>query len=136
MIDKDLLKNLNTEQKQALLEQLMSALSEANVQEKPKEIKQVVPANNVDEDFRVTKTESQIERGKIPVRAKKNSWKDYGSFKLEDEDEWSSSRKRTDRSRAKAKKVEIECSVCGKTYMENPNLIYGEYHRCNRCGRK
>lgn len=133
MIDKDLLKNLTSEQKQALLEQLMSSLSEVSKKQQPKE---ETVSSDVDENFRVTKTQSQIERGKTPVRAKKNSWKDDGSFKLEDEEEWSSSRKRTDRSRSKAKKVEVECSVCGKTYMENPNLIYGEYHRCNRCGRR
>jgi hypothetical protein len=133
MIDKDLLKNLTSEQKQALLEQLMSSLSEVSKKQQPKE---ETVSSEVDENFRVTKTQSQIERGKTPVRAKKNSWKDDGSFKLEDEEEWSSSRKRTDRSRSKANKVEVECSVCGKTYMENPNLIYGEYHRCNRCGRR
>lgn len=135
MIDKDLLKNLTSEQKQALLEQLMSSLSEVSEKQETKE-EVVSSRSEVTEDFRVTKTQSQIERGKTPVRAKKNSWKDDGSFKLEDEEEWSSNRKRTARSRSKAKKVEVECSVCGKTYMENPNLIYGEYHRCNRCGRR
>lgn len=135
MIDKDLLKNLTSEQKQALLEQLMSSLSEVSEKQQTKE-EAVSSRSEVTEDFRVTKTQSQIERGKTPVRARKNSWKDDGSFQLEGEDEWSSSRKRTARSRSKAKKVEVECSVCGKTYMENPSLIYGEYHRCNRCGRK
>ena len=135
MIDKDLLKNLTSEQKQALLEQLMSSLSE--VSEKQESREEVVSSRSeVTEDFRVTKTQSQIERGKTPVRARKNSWKDDGSFQLEGEDEWSSNRKRTARSRSKAKKVEVECSVCGKTYMEHPSLIYGEYHRCNRCGRR
>ena len=135
MIDKDLLKNLTSEQKQALLEQLMSSLSEVSEKQEPRE-EVVSSRSEVTEDFRVTKTQSQIERGKTPVRARKNSWKDDGSFKLEGEDEWSSNRKRTARSRSKAKKVEVECSVCGKTYMEHPSLIYGEYHRCNRCGRR
>jgi len=135
MIDKDLLKNLTSEQKQALLEQLMSSLSEVSEKQEPRE-EAVSSRSEVTEDFRVTKTQSQIERGKTPVRARKNSWKDDGSFQLEGEDEWSSNRKRTARSRSKAKKVEVECSVCGKTYMEHPSLIYGEYHRCNRCGRR
>ena len=56
MIDKDLLKNLNTEQKQALLEQLMSSLSEASVEEKPKKLKQdVTVKGGVNEDFTVTR---------------------------------------------------------------------------------
>jgi len=131
MIDKDLLKNLTTEQKQALLDQLMSSLSQATTEE-PKETKQDVPVNNVNEDFRVTN--SKLERGRTPVRARKNRWEDTGEFQLDGEEEWSSNRKRTDRSRVKAKKVQLECSVCGKTYMESPSLVYGEYHRCNRCG--
>jgi len=131
MIDKDLLKNLTTEQKQALLDQLMSSLSTATTEE-PKETKQDVPANNVNEDFRITN--SKLERGRTPVRARKNRWEDTGEFQLDGEEEWSSNRKRTDRSRVKAKKVQLECSVCGKTYMESPSLVYGEYHRCNRCG--
>ena len=131
MIDKDLLKNLTTEQKQALLDQLMSSLSEATTEE-PKETEQDVPANNVNEDFRVTN--SKLERGRTPVRARKNRWEDTGEFQLDGEEEWSSNRKRTARSRTKAKKVQLECSVCGKTYMESPSLVYGEYHRCNRCG--
>lgn len=135
MIDKDLLKNLNTEQKQALLEQLMSSLSEASVEEKPKETERDVPANNVDEDFRVTN--SKLERGRKPVKARKNSWQDTGEWNIpEGEEEWGGNRKRSERNRSKAKRVKLECSVCGKTYMENPNLVYGEYHRCNRCGGK
>lgn len=131
MIDKDLLKNLSAEQKQILLEQLMSALSETTVEEEPKEIKRDVPAVSVNEDFTVTRNINEATR-RTPVRAKKNQWVDTGE--VFDGDEFSSNRKRTARTRTKAKKVELECSVCGKTYMEHPSLIYGEYHRCNRCG--
>lgn len=133
MIDKDLLKNLTAEQKQALLDQLMSSLSESTSEE-TEETEQNVPANNINEDFRVTKSKTQLERGRTPVRARKNRWEDTGEFQLEGEEEWSNNRKRASRSRPKAKKVELECSVCGKTYMESPSLVYGEYHRCNRCG--
>lgn len=134
MIDKDLLKNLTTEQKQALLDQLMSSLSQTTTEE-PKETEQDVPANNVNEDFRVTN--SKLERGRTPVRARKNSWQDTGEWNIpEGEEEWGGNRKRSERNRSKAKRVKLECSVCGKTYMENPNLVYGEYHRCNRCGGK
>jgi formylmethanofuran dehydrogenase subunit E len=133
MIDKDLLKNLTTEQKQALLDQLMGSLSQSTAEE-PEETEQDLPANNINENFRVTKTKTQLERGRTPVRARKNRWEDTGEFQLEGEEEWSNDRKRSSRSRAKAKKVQLECSVCGKTYMESPSLVYGEYHRCNRCG--
>ena len=135
MIDKDLLKNLTTEQKQALLDQLMNSLSEATTEE-TEEVQQDVPVKNINEDFRVTQSKTQLERGRTPVRARKNRWEDTGEFQLEGEEEWSSGRKRTARSRAKAKKVQLECSVCGKTYLEHPSLVYGEYHRCNRCGGK
>jgi len=139
MIDKDLLKNLTSEQKQALLEQLMSSLSEASEKEEPEQKEDVSVSKaptQANEDFRVTKTKSELQKGRTPVKAKKNRWQDTGEFQLEGEDEWSNSRKRTARTRSKAKKVEVECSVCGKTFLENPNLIYGEYHRCNRCGRR
>ena len=133
MIDKDLLKNLSDEQKQALLEQLMSSLSESSAKTEEATEEQETPANNVNEDFRVTN--SKLERGRTPVRARKNGWQDTGEWKLpEGEEEWGGTRKRATRNRSKAKKVKLECSVCGKTYMENPNLVYGEYHRCNRCG--
>jgi len=133
MIDKDLLKNLTVEQKEALLDQLMNSLSETKQKEEAVSSKS---QSTVDEDFRVTSSKTELERGRVPVRAKKNQWVDDGQFQLEGEDEWSSNRKRTSRNRGKATKVEVECSVCGKTFMENPSLIYGEYHRCNRCGRK
>lgn len=133
MIDKDLLKNLSDEQKQALLEQLMSSLSESSAKTEEVTEEQEAPANNVNEDFRVTN--SKLERGRTPVRARKNGWQDTGEWQLpEGEEEWGGTRKRATRNRSKAKKIKLECSVCGKTYMENPNLVYGEYHRCNRCG--
>lgn len=133
MIDKYLLKNLSDEQKQALLEQLMSSLSESSAKTEEVTEEQEAPANNVNEDFRVTN--SKLERGRTPVRARKNGWQDTGEWQLpEGEEEWGGTRKRATRNRSKAKKIKLECSVCGKTYMENPNLVYGEYHRCNRCG--
>ena len=132
MIDKDLLNNLTVEQKQALLEQLMSSLAEPKQEE---EMVSSKPKSNVTEDFRVTNSKTELDRGRTPVRAKKNRWEDTGEWQLpEGEKEWGGTRKRALRERSKAKKVKLECSVCGKTYMENPNLVYGEYHRCNRCG--
>ena len=133
MIDKDLLKILTVEQKQVLLDQLMNSLSETKQKEEAVSSK---PQSTVTEDFRVTSSKTELERGRVPVKARKNQWVDDGQFQLEGEDEWSNNRKRTSRSRSKTTKVEVECSVCGKTFMENPSLMYGEYHRCNRCGRR
>lgn len=127
------IESLNEEQR-AQFEHVFKNIGESMGVE-VKEEKQDISVNN-SEDFRVTttKTKKQLEKGRVPVRAKKNQWVDDGRFQLENDEEWSNTRKRIDRSRPKINKVEIECSVCGRTYMEHPNLIYGEYHRCNRCG--
>src|SRR6056300_1364847 len=98
MIDKDLLKNLTVEQKEALLDQLMNSLSETKQKEEAVSSKS---QSTVDEDFRVTSSKTELERGRVPVRAKKNQWVDDGQFQLEGEDEWSSNRKRTSRNRGK-----------------------------------
>lgn len=104
--------------------------------EEPEKKEEIASSNiEVNEDFTVTRKINDSTR-RNPVKAKKNKWVDDGSFQLEGEEEFSSNRKRSSRSRGKTNKVELECSVCGKTYMEHPSLIYGEYHRCNRCGGK
>ncbi len=128
-IVKTLLESLTDEQKAELVKSLMKS-----EKEEPEQKEEVVSSNvEVKEDFTVTRKVNESTR-RNPVRAKKNKWVDDGSFQLEGEEEFSSGRKRATRSRGKTKKVELECSVCGKTYMEHPSLIYGEYHRCNRCG--
>jgi DNA-directed RNA polymerase subunit RPC12/RpoP len=138
-IVKALLESLTDEQKAQLVQGLLTTNENDEVLWVNPELKTeetVSPVKSVGDDFRVTNSQGQVSKGKTPVKARKNSWKDDGSFQLEGEDEWATTRKRTPRSRGKATKVEVECSVCGKTFMENPNLIYGEYHRCNRCGRR
>ena len=128
-IVKTLLESLTDEQKAELVKSLMKSQKQ-----EPQQKEEVVSSDiEVNEDFTVTRNINESTR-RNPVRAKKNKWVDDGSFQLEGEEEFSSSRKRTSRSRGKTKKVQLECSVCGKTYMEHPSLIYGEYHRCNRCG--
>lgn len=110
-------------------------VSNAEVKETTEEV--VSSKSEVKEDFRVTNAKSELDRGRVPVRAKKNSWQDTGEWQLQEgEEEWSNARKKSSRNRPKANKTEIECSVCGRTYLENPSLIYGDYHRCNRCGGK
>lgn len=128
-IVKTLLESLTDEQKAELVKSLMKS-----EKEEPEQKEEVVSSDiEVNEDFTVTRKINESTR-RNPVRAKKNKWVDDGSFQLEGEEEFSSDRKRSSRSRGKTKKVQLECSVCGKTYMEHPSLIYGEYHRCNRCG--
>ena len=128
--------SLSKEQR-AQFEAVFKTVGESmEVEVKQEELKQDVPVNNVNEDFRVTNSRSEIEKGRKPVRARKNRWEDTGEWKLpEGEEEWGD-RKRASRSRANAKKVKLECSVCGKKFMESQNLVYGEHHRCNRCGSK
>ena len=128
-IVKTLLESLTDEQKAELVKSLMKS-----EKQEPEQKEEVVSSEiEVNEDFTVTRKINESTR-RNPVRARKNKWVDDGSFQLEGEEEFSSNRKRTSRSRGKTKKVQLECSVCGKTYMEHPSLIYGEYHRCNRCG--
>jgi formylmethanofuran dehydrogenase subunit E len=104
--------------------------------EEPEQKEEIASSNiEVNEDFTVTRKINDSTR-RNPVKAKKNKWVDDGSFQLEGEEEFSSDRKRSSRNRGKTKKLELECSVCGKKYMEHASLVYGEYHRCNRCGGK
>jgi len=140
-IVKTLLESLTDEQKTQLIQGLLKSKENDEVlwvnpelKDKPEQKEEAVSSEvEVTEDFRVTN--SKVERGRSPVRARKNRWEDTGEWQLpEGEEEWGGNRKRATRSRSKAKKVKLECSVCGKTYMENPSLVYGEYHRCNRCG--
>lgn len=137
-IVKSLLESLTDEQKSQLVQGLMSNMNQT-VSKSPSRETKTKQEESVSSkgDFRVANTKSQLDRGKVPVRAKKNLWSDDGEIQLGDnQKEWSSDRKKSDRNRSKAKKVELECSVCGRTFMENPSLVYGENHRCNRCGRR
>tara|TARA_B100002019_G_C21270725_1_gene602085 strand:- start:3625 stop:4020 length:396 start_codon:yes stop_codon:yes gene_type:complete len=129
MIDKDLLKNLTDEQKQALLEQLMASLSEP----KQEEVAVEEPEETTDDknDFTMHKSNSKPKGRREPVKFKKNAWQDDG---LEFSDMETPKIKRTPRNRKKSQKVSVECHVCGKEFQVNANLVYGEYHRCNRCG--
>ena len=131
MIDKDLLKNLTDEQKQALLEQLMASLHEP----KQEEVAVEEPEETTDDknDFTMHKNNSKPKGRREAVKFKKNTWQDDG---IEFSDVDTPKIKRTPRNRKKANIVEVECHVCGKTFKMNSNLVYGEYHRCNRCGGK
>jgi len=128
------IKSLNPDQI-AQFQQVFKTIGDTmgvETKEEPKNEEAVSSKNTVNEDFTVSRNINESTR-RTPVKARKNQWVDTGEFHV-GEDEFESSRKRADRTRGKTNKVELECSVCGKTYMEHPSLIYGEYHRCNRCG--
>ena len=82
----------------------------------------------VNDDFTVS-NKQEIQKRKIPVRFKKNEWIDEG----ESGDIETPNFQKTPRNRPKPNKQEVECHVCGRTFSINSNLVYGEYHRCNKC---
>ena len=82
----------------------------------------------VNNDFTVSNNQ-EIQKRKIPVRFKKNEWVDEGEYKDVETPRF----QKTPRNRSKPNKEEVECHVCGRTFSINSNLVYGEYHRCNKC---
>ena len=83
---------------------------------------------HVNNDFTVSRN-NELKNRKVPVRFKKNKWSDDGELR----DIETPSFQKTPRNRPKPSKQEVECHVCGRTFSINSNLIYGEFHRCNRC---
>lgn len=114
----DFIKTLNDEQKAALLKALGSS------DNKPE-------PDTKGEEFRTdtSKKPTPNNRRREPVRARKNEWVDTGEFRDND----TQYGERTPRSRQPHKKVEVECSVCGKSFKVDPRYTYGEYHRCSKC---
>lgn len=132
----DFINMLNDEQKQALLKALTTNTpSVAHVptevkQDSIKQIKSSTPTASVSEDFTMHRQDNSSNvRRKEPVRARKNEWQDMGEDRHIETPQF----ERTPRKRQPYKKVEVECSVCGKTFKEDPKCIHGEYYRCNRC---
>lgn len=128
----DFVNTLTDDQRQALLEALIprKELETANeVKSKVvNEAKKIL--KKVNKDFTVTRPKDE-KPGRVPVRAKENTWKDEKD--VYPDDEFPQKRERIQRDRKAVKKVELECSVCGRTFFEHPSSVYGEYHRCNRC---
>ena len=134
----DFINMLNEEQKQALLKALTGnspTLSQVPAEIKQESVKQIESSRPpvVNEDFTMFKQETNNTRRKEPVRARKNEWQDTGESRDIETPEF----ERTPRRRQPHKKVEVECSVCGKTFKEDSKFVHGDYYRCNRCvGRK
>lgn len=121
---KDFIGTLSEEQKKALIDALMSTDNNSTKQETQDNDNKPSLRN----DFTVDPKKSNNRR-REPVRARKNEWVDNGEFK-DIETEYG---EKTPRNRKPPKKVDVECSVCGRSFKADSRYIYGEYHRCNKC---
>lgn len=119
--------SLTSEQKEAL-QNALSLQQDERAQQKT-QVKTKQPDFEVGADFKVVRNNKN---GRTPVKFQNNTWVDDG----ESRDIITPKKDLTPRTREKSKKVEVECSVCGQTFWENPQYVYGEYIRCSRCGRK
>jgi len=121
---------LSDEQKKALLDAL-SDKDKLVAEKVNKQTKRIISENFIVE----TKQESiksQTNRRREPVRARENRWEDTGEFRdIETPDV-----ERTPRKRQPPKKIDVECSSCGKSFKVDSRFVFGEYYRCNRCGSK
>jgi hypothetical protein len=116
-----------------LTEEMIQEKSESLLASEPETTNLVEQTNgdanpSVAEDFRVVRIQEPNNR-KVPVKFKKNKWKDDGEFSDVETPQF----EKTPRRRSKPNKRQVECHVCGKEFSINENLIYGEFHRCNRC---
>ena len=90
-----------------------------------------VTTAKVNEDFSVSRNKHKREDRKVV--AGKNTWTDdFG----EHQDELNSTPdyKPVSRKRKPPKKSRVECHVCGKSFHVDPRTVYGDFHRCNKCG--
>lgn len=130
----DFIASLTDEQKAKFMEALMqkneTKESIPTPPPKPKQVPSRQSSVTVSDNFVVTKTdETSNSRRREPVRARKNEWTDEGEFR----DIETKYGERTPRNRKPQKKVDVECSVCGRSFKTDPRYVYGEYHRCSRC---
>ena len=130
------LKGLSDKQLQSLnklTEEMIQDKSESLLASEPETTSLIERTNgdanpSVAEDFRVVRIQEPNNR-KTPVKFKKNKWKDDGELSDVETPQF----EKTPRRRSKPNKRQVECHVCGKEFSINENLIYGEFHRCNRC---
>lgn len=114
---------LTPEQKLALVKALQEGAN-APSNETPEERK-----TDTKDSFIMDTKQQTNNRRKEPVKARKNEWVDTGEGRDFDTEYG----ERSPRTRKPYKKVNVECSVCGKSFKADPKYIYGEYHRCSRC---
>lgn len=133
----DFIASLTDEQKAKFMEALTQSGGKSENKEsipmpppKSQKVPQRQSSVTVSDNFVVTKTdETSNSRRREPVRARKNEWVDEGEFK----DIETHHGERTPRNRKPQKKIDVECSVCGRSFKTDPRYVYGEYHRCSRC---
>ena len=125
----DFIASLTDEQRHKFMAVLSQNTKKPDTTEPLKKTQSLQNSVTVSDNFIVTKTdESNNSRRREPVRARKNEWKDEGEFR----DIETNYGEKTPR-RQPQKKVDVECSVCGRSFKIDPRYIYGEYHRCSRC---
>jgi hypothetical protein len=107
------------------LESLREALLKENEQ-RQEETEE--PAKTVSEDFKVNR-DPAAKKSRSPVQAKENTWSDNGESKEIETPEF----EKTPRNRPKPKVRVVNCHVCGKSSKISPELVYGEFFRCDRC---
>jgi hypothetical protein len=112
------------------LENLTEAL-ETKAKGSRRDKEEEAPFPSVSDDFTVIRGD-KVRKGRDPVKAKKNLWKDTGELGDVETPEFS----KTPRNRQKPSRVGVECHVCGKSFKMSKSLIYGEFVRCNRCTGK
>jgi len=130
---KDFINTLNEEQKKALLEAL-SGPNSVSSELVPDKINQETKKQLKSDFIANTKAQSPISNNKRrePVRGRENRWEDTGEFR----DVATPDIEPTPRRRQPPKKIDVECSSCGKSFKVDSRFVYGEYYRCNRCGSK
>lgn len=134
----DFVGSLTEEQRQELLKALSGDKSE--------EKEEIVPAKKekvnevfVDEHFRVHRPEEENSRTTVRGRGSESDFIDPGGGRGEETEMPEIVKKIPPVSRGGRKppvKVEYTCGACGDKFKENPELVYGEYHRCDRCKRR
>lgn len=104
--------------------------------EKPKEAAR--KETFVDENFRVHRAEEEVSRTTVRGKGSETDFLDPGGARGEETEmpEAASKIPPTARARKAPIKREYTCETCGDKFKENPDLVYGEHHRCDRCKKR
>jgi hypothetical protein len=133
--------SLSPDQKRALIAKLMAELPDepdkevSTIPTRPRSplllTPQVQPTVvTVNDDFTVNRHNGLGgATAKTPIKASKNTWVDD---KMEHTDVETPVVEKT-KKRPPAKMVDISCSGCGKICRVSSTIVYGEYHKCDKC---